>query len=363
MGSIILTVIELIIILGVMIFLHELGHFAAALLLGIPVEEFGFGYPPKMLTLFHWRDTEFTLNWIPFGGFVRPRGEDDVEVEGGIESQPPWKRLIMLLAGATMNFITGILVFAILFTQTGGVEVKGILVSQVLEDSPAEEAGLLAEDVILSANGMPMYDLDEMINIIDMSPNQELIFEIERAGEVFDLPITPALVDEGDGQIGAGLTYAVNEVPLNIFQATGYSFRTVGEMIKLTIQVPSMLISGQVSAEEARISGPVGIGQMLGQAREADIEQQQTGQADAFFANTMWLVGAIAVGLGFANLLPLPALDGGRIVFVLLEWIFGRRLNPKLETVIHGVGFILIIALSFIVALNDIFNPVNLPLP
>jgi regulator of sigma E protease len=134
-------------------------------------------------------------------------------------------------------------------------------------------------------------------------------------------------------------------------------------MIKLTIQLPSLLLSGQVSAEEARISGPVGIGQMLGQAREADIELQQSGQADAFFANTMWLIGAIAVGLGFANLLPLPALDGGRIFFVLYEWIVGKRLNPRLENVVHGIGFILIIALSFLVALNDIINPINLPMP
>ncbi|MEE4195662.1 MAG: M50 family metallopeptidase [Anaerolineae bacterium] len=363
MSSLILTVIELIFILGAMIFLHELGHFVASLLLGIPVEEFGFGYPPKMLTLFHWRDTEFTLNWIPFGGFVRPRGEDDVNVEGGIESQAPWKRLIVLLAGAFMNFITGVLVFTILFSQTGGVEVKGILVDRVLEASPAEEAGLMAQDIILSANGTAMYDLNQIITAIDQNPNQEMTFEIERAGETFTMLITPEASAEGDGQIGAGLTYALNEVPLNFLQATGYSFRTVGEMIKLTIQIPSMLISGQVSMEEARISGPVGIGQMLGQAREADIQQQQTGEADAFFANTMWLIGAIAVGLGFANLLPLPALDGGRIVFVLYEWIVGKRLNPKLETVIHGVGFILIIALSFLVMLNDIINPVNLPLP
>lgn len=363
MSGIVLTIFELVIILGLMIFLHELGHFIASLLLGIPVEEFGFGYPPKMLTLFHWRGTEFTLNWIPFGGFVRPKGEDDAEVEGGIESQPPWKRLIVLLAGAFMNFVTGVLVFAILFSQTGGVEVTGILVDRVLENSPAEEAGLMAKDVIISANGTPIYDLDELIYVIDTHPNQELTFEVERTGETFPMVIIPEATDQGDGQIGAGLTYAIKEVDLNFLQATGYSFRTVGEMIKLTIQIPSMLLSGQVSPEEARISGPVGIGQMLGQAREADIEMQQAGQADAFFANTMWLVGAIAVGLGFANLLPLPALDGGRIVFVIYEWIAGKRLSPKLEAVIHGVGFILIIALSFVVALNDIINPVDLPLP
>lgn len=363
MSGLILTIVELVIILGVMIFVHELGHYLASLLLGIPVEEFGFGYPPKMLTLFRWRGTEFTLNWIPFGGFVRPKGEDDIDAEGGIESKEPWKRLVVLLAGAFMNFVTGVLVFAILFSQTGGVEIKGILVDRVLEESPAETAGLMAQDIILSVDGTPMLDLDVLINTIDLHPDQAMTFSVERDGEVFPMVITPETSAEGDVRIGAGLTYALTEIPLNFLQATGYSFQTVGEMIKLTIQIPSMLISGQVSPQDARISGPVGIGQMLGQAREADIELQQTGQADAFFANTMWLIGAIAVGLGFANLLPLPALDGGRIFFVLYEWVVGKRLNPKLESVIHGIGFILIIALSFLVALNDIINPVNLPLP
>ena len=358
-----LTILELVVILGVMIFIHELGHFVASLLLGIPVEEFGFGYPPKMLTLFKWRDTEFTLNWIPFGGFVRPRGEDDVDVEGGIETQAPWRRLIVLLAGAFMNLVMGVIVFTILFAQSGGVEIRGILVNNVLENSPAEEAGLIANDIILNANGTPTTDLDEMIYLIDNNAGHEMALEIDREGNIETINVTPRSTEDGDGELGVGITYALTPVDLNIVQATGYAFDTVGQMIKLTIQIPSLLISGQVSPEEARISGPVGIGQMLGQAREADIEMQQSGEADAFFSNTMWLIGAIAVGLGFANLLPLPALDGGRIVFVLYEWIVGKRLSPKLETVIHGVGFILIIALSFFVALNDIINPVNLPMP
>jgi regulator of sigma E protease len=344
-----------------MIFIHELGHYLAAVSLGIPVEEFGFGYPPKMLTLFKWRGTEFTLNWIPFGGFVRPRGEDDPETEGGIESQKPWKRLIVLIAGVVMNLLTGILVFAILFSQTGAMEIRGILVSDVFEQSAAMQAGLLPEDVILKVNDEPMLDMNRIVSVIDNNPNQELLLEIERGEEILALTAVPRPDENGFGKLGVAITYAATPVPISFFQSLGYSVRTVGEMIQLTLRVPAMLISGQISPQEARVSGPIGIGQMLEQAREVDIAAAQSGQSNAFFANTLWLVGAIAVGLGFANLLPLPALDGGRIVFVLFEWVFGKRLSPRLESLAHGAGFILIIALSVLVAVNDIVNPINLP--
>jgi regulator of sigma E protease len=361
MISFLITILQMVIILGFMIFIHELGHYLAAVALGIPVEEFGLGYPPKMLSLFKWRGTEFTLNWIPFGGFVRPRGEDDPDVEGGIESQKPWKRLIVLISGVVMNLLMGILVFAILFSQTGAMEVRGILVSEVFEQSAAMQAGLMAEDVILAVNDEPMDDMDRIISVIDNNPNQELLLEIERGDEILTLTAVPRPDENGFGKLGVAITYDATPVPITFFEALGYSVRTVGEMIQLTLRVPAMLIAGQISPEEARVSGPIGIGQMLEQAREVDIAAAQSGQSNAFFANTLWLVGAIAVGLGFANLLPLPALDGGRIVFVLFEWIFGKRLSPRLESLVHGIGFILIIALSVLVAVNDIVNPINLP--
>ncbi|NSW52865.1 MAG: site-2 protease family protein [Anaerolineae bacterium] len=363
MTGFLLTVVELVIILGVMIFVHELGHYLAALWMKIPVEEFGIGYPPKVKTLFTWRGTEFTLNAIPFGGFVRPRGEDDPGVEGGIEQAPAWRRLIVLVSGALMNLLMGVLIFSLLFVQTGGAEIAGILVTQVDENSPAAAAGLLAEDVILSVNGEEMLDLDRIVAVIDANGGEALELTVARGEETLYLTAIPAAAGPNDANLGVGITYAVRPVDLNYFQALGYGVRTVGDMIELTFKLPAMLIRGEISAEEARVSGPVGIGQMLGQAREVDVAEQQSGTAAAFAANTLWLVGAIAVGLGFANLLPLPALDGGRILFVLVEMIFRKRLPGNVEATVHAVGFILLIAVSVLITVNDIFNPINLPLP
>jgi regulator of sigma E protease len=173
----------------------------------------------------------------------------------------------------------------------------------------------------------------------------------------------PIIAENNDPQLGIIITPNYEIIKPNFFQALGYGAQTVWDMIRLTFQVPSMLINGEISAEEARVSGPVGIGQMLGQAREVDIAEQADGQSNLFFANTLWFVGAIAAGLGFANLLPLPALDGGRIVFVLFEMIFRKRIPARFEAAVHGIGFFLLIAVSLLITVNDILNPINLPLP
>jgi regulator of sigma E protease len=284
-------------------------------------------------------------------------------VEGGIEQAPAWRRLIVLLSGAIMNLLTGILIFSLLFVQVGGSEISGILVTQVDENSPAAAGGLLAEDVILSVNGEAMLDLDRIVAVIDDNGGVPLDVQVARGTEEVALTVIPEAAGPGDANLGVGITYAVTQIDLNFFQAVGYGIQTTGQMIELTFKLPAMLIRGEISPQEARVSGPVGIGQMLGQAREVDVAAETEGTSIAFAANTLWLVGAIAVGLGFANLLPLPALDGGRILFVLIEIIFRKRLPGNVEATVHAIGFVLLIAVSVFITINDIFNPINLPLP
>ena len=315
--------------------------------------------------MFTWRGTEFTLNAIPFGGFVRPRGEDDPDVEGGIEQAAPWRRFIVLISGAVMNLIMAVIVFAALFMQTGIARegLDGVLITTVAADSPASLAGFEDGDVILELDGIEVDDYLLISELIDERADQNIQFEILRGDEIINLSAMPIMGEDNDPRLGIVITSNYEIIQPNFFQALGYGAQTVWDMIRLTFQVPSMLINGEISAEEARVSGPVGIGQMLGQAREVDIAEQAAGQSNLFFANTLWFVGAIAAGLGFANLLPLPALDGGRIVFVLFEMIFRNRIPARFEAAVHGIGFFLLIAVSLLITVNDILNPINLPLP
>lgn len=143
------TILQFIFFFGFLIFIHELGHMLVAKAVGIEVEEFGFGYPPKLAKLFTWKGTEFTLNWIPFGGFVRLKGEhESVDEPGGLLNAPKWKRFLVLIAGATMNFIFGIILLIVMFSVAGGQDTSKVMVAEVAPNSPAQAAGLEVGDVI-----------------------------------------------------------------------------------------------------------------------------------------------------------------------------------------------------------------------
>src|SRR5512141_1781648 len=164
-----LPVLSLIIFVGVfalVVFIHEFGHFIVARLLKVEVEEFGFGLPPRMLTLFHWKGTRFTLNWLPIGGFVRPRGENDPSVPGGLAAASPWTRLAVLFAGPTMNLLLGIVVFSLLFFQIGVPDYTKVQIDEVMPGSPAAQAGIMVNDVIVSANRVAITDTTQLHDAI-----------------------------------------------------------------------------------------------------------------------------------------------------------------------------------------------------
>ncbi|HEX7555762.1 MAG TPA: site-2 protease family protein, partial [Leptolinea sp.] len=148
------TILEFFIAFGILLFIHEFGHFITSRFFNIEVEEFGFGFPPRLAKLFTWRGTEFTLNWIPFGAFVRPKGENDPQVSGGLAAANPWKRLAVLIGGPLLNILTGIIIFSVLFTKTGAPDTKVVQIMEVSKGSPAETAGIQAKDIIAKANGI-----------------------------------------------------------------------------------------------------------------------------------------------------------------------------------------------------------------
>jgi regulator of sigma E protease len=344
---------------GALVFLHELGHFIMARVFKIEVEEFGFGFPPRITKLFTLGGTDITLNWIPFGGFVRPKGENDPNVPGGLASASPWKRLGVLLGGPAMNLLTGVLILSFIFTMGGDSTPKTVDISSVAADSPAEQAGIRPGDIIAAFNGQKITGQDQLRALIQANLGKEVTITYQRNGQDTDVKITPRQ-NPPENQGAVGITMLAPK--LSFFEALPYGLQLTGLQAKELIAFPGRLIRGQLNSQEARVVGPVGMYSIFSQTRERDTQDQATPQSGtAPYQNTLYLIGIISVALGYTNLLPIPALDGGRILFLLPEFIIRRRVPAEYENMIHLIGFAALIALMIYVTAQDFINPIVLP--
>ncbi len=357
--SIALLIVQVVFVIGLLIFFHELGHFIAARAVGIPVDEFGFGYPPRLAKIGEWKGTEITLNWIPFGGFVRPRGEADAEIEDGMAAAPAWKRLVIALAGPVMNFLIGILLLFIIYTAIGVPASDQAMISQVAPDSPAMAAGLQEGDLITAVNGVPITSVEDLIVRVGEKQGEMITLTYQRGEQTETIQITPRLnPPEGEGAMGVGLSNPLKPMP--VFQAVGYAFETTGFIIKETVMLPVRLIRGSVDPNLARPVGYKGIYDIYSQAVEMDQETRMP-TAQPLPVYTFTIIANISLALGITNLLPIPALDGGRILFTLPELIFKKRIPQKWENMVNTVSFILLILLMVVITVLDFTNPIVLP--
>jgi regulator of sigma E protease len=357
--SIVLLLLQVVFVIGLLIFFHELGHFLAARAVGVPVEEFGFGYPPRLLKIGEWQGTEITLNWIPFGGFVRPKGEADETVEGGMAAAPAWKRLVIALSGPVMNFIIGIIVLVIVYTAMGTPASNEALVTQIAPDSPAMQVSLEPGDIILSVEGERIEDIEDLIDKINANVGREISLTVERDDETRTVEITPRVnPPEGEGAIGVGLSNPLKPTPF--FQSIGEAFSTTGYIIRETLLLPVRLISGSVDPGVARPVGYKGIFDIYSQAVEMD-QESDVYTAEPLPIFTLSIIANISIALGITNLLPIPALDGGRILFTLPELVFGKKIPQKFENAVNTVSFLLLILLMVFITILDFTNPVVIP--
>lgn len=474
------------------IIIHELGHFIAAKMAGISVLEFGIGFPPRMIRLFMWGETEFTLNWIPLGGFVRPLGEDLMgpmetdyepdeddeydekrknqtdqylserdelrrrgvpdEAMKSVSDAKPLARIWFMAAGALANFATAILLFILIaliglpvtvgarvqiahipsdsmfagtpvresdavelingeyfasmqdylnqITAANGssltltmrdVEANDrydvivtprvsdkngyIFLAGIAENSPAEEAGLQAGDLITAIEGEPLPGDSNPIpviqNLVQTHAGQPVELTILRDNtQRFDVMLTPRVdPPPGEGALGViireqygtgdGVRYIVTLdqeelIPQPPVESIKYGFQHTFDIVKLIVSLPAQLIEGAISPEEARPVSIVGISQVGGQILQRSI-------TDGTPIPILNFIALVSIFLGFTNLLPIPALDGGRILFVLIEVVRGKPVSPRVEGIIHYVGFMLLMALGVVIILYDIFNPFTLP--
>ncbi len=339
-------------VIGILIVGHELGHFIAARISGVRVEEFGLGFPPRVTTLFHAGGTRFTLNLIPLGGFVRPAGENDPSIPQGLAGSSKRVRAFVLLAGPAANILLAVLAFTLAF-RLAAPDPSRVLVTEISPDSPAAAIGLQPGDMILEVEGVAVDGFSSLQQTVAAHLGEPITLIVERGSEILEYEIVPrAEPPAGEGPIGVFLGNPTREV--GTLEAARMGWQATITQFREILRLPARLFVGDIQPEDARVSGLKGMYDMLAWASEIDRSSQRP-----FL--TLNLVGVISAGLAFANLLPFPALDGGRLTFVAIEAIIRRRVDPQYEGLAHALGFALLLALMVYINFQDFVNPIALP--
>ncbi len=330
--SAIISLLAVIIVFGLVIFIHEFGHFFTAKLFKVKVHEFSLGMGP---CIFQKKkgDTQYSLRLIPMGGFVKMEGEEEEsEDENSFSKKKPWQRLIILAAGAIMNFILGIIVILFLFGITFQ-SVPTTTIKEVLSDYGAYQAGIRPGDEIYRVNGERIRNNMDISLAIGTGDTAEVTIRRNGAEKICNVNLT---AKEGSRLLGISLD-TERKNPINL---TSYSFNYARTIIKLTYKSFIGMFTGNVSVND--MSGPVGIVTQIGSAAQQGLE------------DVLFILILITLNLGVVNLFPLPALDGGRIIFVLFEIITKKKLKTDHEAIIHFIGFMLLIFFMLYVTKNDI---------
>ena len=355
------TLLIFLILLSILVLVHELGHFFAAKKLGVVAEEFGLGLPPRVRRLFIWKGTEFTLNWLPIGGFVRMRGEDRedpkgltfaqqrLDLKGVFYAQKPWKRAVILLAGVTMNLIFGIAAFTVVYSFLGiPTETEKVIVQAVAPNSPADQAQLRPGEIVQEFN-----DTKEFIDMVNANRGEQITLVLKQQnGEIREVSLTPRLEKDTPAEEGA-LGVAISNVEFvhypwwkmpfmaaitGIKEALGWSVNIVTGLGSMMSQ---LIRRGEFPKD---VAGPVGIAYITGNVA------RQGWLALAQFA------GILSVNLAVVNLLPFPALDGGRLLFLGIEKLRGKPVEAKKERWVHLIGYGVLITLILLATIQDIFR-------
>ncbi len=369
-----MLILQFILAFGVMLFLHEFGHFIVSKAFGIEVEEFGFGLPPRICRLFTWKGTEFTLNLLPFGAFVKPKGEFEDPSQNSLRAAPAWKQILVLLAGPAMNLLTAAVLFSVIFFKTGVPDTSIVILDKVEPNSPAETAGMLPGDRILRIAGTDIDQYDTVSDVIKQNADKPTPIRIARGDEILDLTVTPlSNPPEGRGAMGVVITYAVHDISLGESILRG--FEDTGYVTKQYLIGLGQMISGQVKLGMESIVGPVGMFSFYSEAAELDEERaasvaehkaeleaagvtneiRTVTTTDTGWMSRLSFFALISVCLGVTNLFPIPALDGGRILFLLPELLFGKKVPLKVETAFNGVCMTLLLVLMAAVMFKDVF--------
>lgn len=357
-----LTILAFIVILGLLVFVHELGHFLMAKRMGIAVEEFGFGFPPRLFGIKH-RETIYSLNWIPLGGFVRIKGIADDEKDGlrmqdsdSFATKKIWQRMLVVSAGVLMNIVLAAVLLSIGFgtgiptviddaqTLDGRFRNPKIQIMEVMPDFPAKEAGLNAGDELLTLNDTPIETVGQVRELQEQAGDQPLDLSIRRGDEILNLSVPTKFSQEAERPLlGVSLVRtatlsvpwpeAIGRGALTSFSLLYQILLAFGNLLR------NLIVEQQVPAD---VAGPVGVAVLTGQV----VRQG--------FIYLIQFTALLSLNLALINFLPIPALDGGRFFFLFIEKLRGRPLNQSTEGRVHKIGFAFLLLLILTVTFRDV---------
>lgn len=340
----ILSIIYFVLILGTIVLVHEFGHFFFAKLFGIYVYEFSIGMGPKVFSKKGKKgETTYSIRAIPVGGFVQLAGEGMEEDEKLpkdrlLQSKPIWQRFLVMFFGAGNNFILAIIVLFFLGLINGSPSTSTVIPS-VIDGSPASIAGIMNGDKVLAINGDRTKTLDDLQLYLTIAEG-ETTFKILRDNEEKEIKVTPLT---GEEATNAGYSYGItfdNELEKGFVSAIKYAFTKTWALMRQLVITLKELFTGGVGVKD--LSGPVGIYQVVDQTKSSGI------------SNLFYLLALLCINVGFINLIPFPAFDGGRILFLLIEKIKGSPIKPETENLIHNIGFFFLLGLILLVTFFDI---------
>jgi regulator of sigma E protease len=357
-----ITAVVFLLILSVLVLIHEAGHFFVAKFFGIKVEEFGFGLPPRIFGK-KIGETVYSLNLLPIGGFVKLYGEDEAgsgsiklkqkEVKKDLDraffAKPVWQRALVVFAGVFMNFVLAVVIISVLFSFVG-VQTPGdkVTVDAVVKNAPAEKAGLKTGDIILSANKVSITSSEQLVSLARKHLGEKLNLRIKDKGLMIkEVEVTPRKVfPANEGPMGIAISqnvitrkYPWYQAPfVGTFEALKQTWLIASGLIMMVVQ---LVTQGSVPQG---VAGPIGIAQLTGIVLKISP------------AAVLSLVSLLSLNLAIVNLLPIPALDGGRLFFILIEGIFRKKVNKKFEERAHMIGMLVLLGLIALITLHDLFR-------
>ncbi len=348
----IMDILIFVLALSILVLVHELGHFLAAKITGVRVEEFGLGLPPRIVGKKKW-GTVWSLNWLPIGGFCKLFGEDINEKGATIKkdsfiSKNPWQKMLIVLGGVVMNLVLAVIIFAVVYTILGvPKETDRVKIIGVAKDSPAEVAGLKEGDWIKSINGVEVKKGAELTAQVEKNKGNEIELIIDKEGQGIALSVQiREIAPEGEGLMGVVISNTEMEKIkwYQFYKGIGAGFKEAyfwGKIIGSGVyKMIAELMVGQVPKD---VSGPLGM-----------YEATSSIRMNQGFMAMVHFFGVVSVNLAIVNVLPFPALDGGRIIFVLYELLFKKKANKKFEALVNNLGMMVLLGLILLVTIGDV---------